>query len=314
MYLCRFSMESYWSEVSYAAESMAAVLGSICLSYVLVPLPTGHLHLCMYNTHVHFPFSGKSAHQPPHVKLSRVATYDDVRRDRLWVSIVGNGFMYILLGGRVFKEGRWQKKKKETKMYRCMYVHTYMYNTKVEFSDSLGDSEVVRVLGNNNNAILHITKWALVQAPTSGPVKMHVDSQSLSASRSKRHFTPVGKSWVKEICSLRKCVKYKCAASWQVATNGRMQTDAGKGAHPAPELLFLLGSTRSLSASPCGDFPTVFTFRFHKSTGSILGFKGLGSLLDWSSMVACISPCISHAAILADPTSSFYLFSNFCGG
>lgn len=59
--------------------------------------------------------------------------------------------------------------------------------------------------------------------------------------------------------------------------------------------------SRSLFASPWCDFPSVFFFRLHQSTGSILGFKGFGSLLDWRSTVACISPCISHAAILTEP-------------
>lgn len=59
-------------------------------------------------------------------------------------------------------------------------------HTKVEFSDSLGDSEVVRVLGN---AILHITKWAWFKRQQAVH-SMQVDSQSLSASRSKRILRP----------------------------------------------------------------------------------------------------------------------------
>lgn len=79
--------------------------GSITLPYQLA--------IC---THVHFPFFGKSARPPPHVKLSRVATYD-VRRDRLWVNIVGNGLyvMYILVGGGPWWGGGWQRKKKSTR-------------------------------------------------------------------------------------------------------------------------------------------------------------------------------------------------------
>lgn len=38
---------------------------------------------------------------------------------------------------------------------------------ELEFCDSLGDSEVVRVLGN---AVLHNHKMGMVQASTSGPV------------------------------------------------------------------------------------------------------------------------------------------------
>lgn len=53
------------------------------------------------------------ARPPPHVKLSRVATYD-VRRDRLWVNIVGNG-LYVHIGG--WRGGGGDKTKKQ----RCTY-------------------------------------------------------------------------------------------------------------------------------------------------------------------------------------------------
>lgn len=82
--------------------------------------------------------------------------------------------MYIHIGGWRGGEGGVTKQKNKD-------VHT-----KVEFSDSLGDSEVVRVLGN---AILYITKWAWFKRQQAVQ-SMQVDSQSLSASRSKRILRP----------------------------------------------------------------------------------------------------------------------------
>lgn len=86
---------------------------------------------------------------------------------------MGNGFyVNIYVGGWV--EGAISKEKKEKKV------------PKVGFSDSPGDSEVVRVLGN---AVLHITELAWFKRQQAVH-SMHVDTQSLSASRRKRMLRP----------------------------------------------------------------------------------------------------------------------------
>lgn len=67
-------------------------------------------------------------------------------------------------------------------------------------------------------------------------------------------------------------------------------------------------SGRSLFASPWCDFPSIFSFGSTSQRVRYWGLKGFGSLLDWRSMVACISPCISHAAILTDPLLYAFIF------
>lgn len=161
-----------------------------------------------------------------------MATYD-VRRDRLWVKIVGNG-LYVLIGG--WRGGGGDKKK------RC---------TKVEFSDSLGDSEVVRVLGN---AILHITKWAWFKRQQAVQ-SMHVDSQSLK----QEDFTPVGYHGPKKFARPENASNIRCS---QLAS-GDERPNAGrcrKGAHPAPDLLFLLGSVVLSLLLPGVIFRVFFSF------------------------------------------------------
>lgn len=169
-----------------------------------------------------------------------MATYD-VRRERLWVNIVGNGLyvLYILVGG-----GGDKKKKKQQ---RC---------TKVEFSDSLGDSEVVRVLGN---AILQMHhKKGMVQAPASGPV----NARRLTVPFRKQKqadFTPVGNHGLKRFARPENAANVRCS---QLANgDGRPNADrCRKGAHPAPGLLFLLGSVVLSLLLPCVIFRVVFSF------------------------------------------------------
>ena len=195
MYLCRFQLIFHGIVLKRSKlrhREYGGSLGSISLSYVCTrTIPTGHLRLCMYSCILSILWEIR-----PPAPTCQAFSCGYIRRRSEGSPLGkyrGKRFIctYYWVEGFLRRGGVCDKKKKKQKMYICMYICMYMYNTKVEFSDSLGDSEVVRVLGNN--VILHITKWALVQAPTSGPVKMHVDSQSLSASRSKRHFTPVGR-------------------------------------------------------------------------------------------------------------------------
>lgn len=100
----------------------------------------------------------------------------DVRRDRLWVKYRGKRLLYVHthVGG-----GSNQRKKEKKKVPRY-----------IEFSDSLGDSEVVRVLGNAVHNTYHFKRQQAVQS-------MHIHSQSLSASRRNRCYAR-RKSWVKK--------------------------------------------------------------------------------------------------------------------
>lgn len=179
-----------------------------------------HMYSCMY-VHVHFQFSGKSGRPPPHVNLSRVASTSV--GITFGQNIEGNGsLVHIQLSG--WREGGIRKKKRRKKKPK----------QELEFCDSLGDSEVVRVLGN---AVLHNHKMGMVQASTSGPVNARLTVPF--RKQTQRGGCYARREWwvKKENNAPNKCSQL---AKW--AMNGRMQTHAGKGAYPAPALLFLLGS------------------------------------------------------------------------
>lgn len=119
------------------------------------------------STHVHFSFSGKSA-GPPWLRRSEGSPLGKIS----WETVY---YMYIHMW--VEEVIREKKRKKKVPRY-------------IEFSDSLGDSEVVRVLGNAVHNTYHFKRQQAVQS-------MHIHSQSLSASRRNRCYAR-RKSWVKK--------------------------------------------------------------------------------------------------------------------
>lgn len=110
----------------------------------------------------------------------------------------------------------------------------------------------------------------MVQASTSGPV--NAGRLTVPFRKQKQEdFTPVGNHGSKKFARPENASNIRCS---QLASGDeRPNADrCRKGAHPAPDLLTIPSwISRSLFASPWCDFPSIFFFRFHQSTGSILG-------------------------------------------
>lgn len=124
--------------VSYAAQSMAAVKRNL-LTMSLEIYVHAHMYNYSYASFILWIIRRLAPTSQP------FSCGFDVRRDRLWVKYRGKRFLctHIQLCRWVDGGGNMKKNKRKKKVPR------------LGFSDSLGDSEVVRVLGN---AVLHITE------------------------------------------------------------------------------------------------------------------------------------------------------------
>lgn len=118
----------------------------------------------------------------------------------------------------------------------------------------------------------------MVQASTSGPV--NAGRLTVPFRKQKQEdFTPVGNHGSKKFARPENASNIRCS---QLASGDeRPNADrCRKGAHPAPDLLFLLGSVVLSLLLPGVIFRVFFSFGSTSQRVRYWGLKGFGSLLD----------------------------------